>query len=219
MRKIISCAIIKPELEIIRKNAGEVDIQYLPQNLHRLPHKLKDILQEAIDRSDQQEEKIILGFGLCSNAVSGIKAPAQGLFIPRVHDCISFYLGSREKYRQLFNKYPGTYYLTRGWMENQKDPLGLMENEYTERVGREFAEEAMRRELKNYKYISFINTTNESGKWLKRAKDNAAFFGKEFIEYKKSDRFFKKIVFGPYDEPDFIYVKPYDRIKQEEFLK
>ncbi len=219
MNTIIACESIKPELENVKKRVDDVQILYLPQNLHRMPHKLKEALQEAIDKTGPEDGRIILGFGLCSNAVVGLKAPSQGLFIPRVHDCISFYLGSRERYMWLFNNYPGTYYLTVNWMEKKTDPLGLMENEYTERVGREMAEEAMQLEIKNYKYIGFINTTKESGKWLKRAKENASYFNKEFIEYRGKDQLFIKILFGPHDEPDFVYVKPDEKVKQNEFLK
>lgn len=219
MNTIIACASIKPELENLKQMASDVRIQYLPQNLHRLPHKLKGILQETIDQLVPEDGRIILGFGLCSNAVVDIKAPSQGLFIPRVHDCITFYLGSREKYRHLFNNFPGTYYLTGSWMENQTDPLGLMENEYTERVGREIAEESMQYEINNYTNISFINTTKESGRWRKRAKENASYFNKEFTEHKGNDEFFRKILFGPHDEADFVYVKPNKKVKQKEFLK
>ncbi len=220
MNKIIACASIKPELDHVKGDADDVIIKYLPQNLHRDPTKLKKILQDAIDNMSSENGKVILGFGLCSNAIVDIKAPKQGLYVPRVHDCITFYLGSREKYKNLFSKYPGTYYLTKSWINDNKDPLGLVENEYTERVGREMAEETMQQEIKNYKYISFVNTAgNNAKKFSERAKKNAKHFNKKYIEYKGNDDFFKKIVFGPHEEPDFIYVEPNEKIKQKEFLK
>ncbi len=220
MVTIIACSSIKPELEHIRAGRKDVSIRYLPQNLHRTPQKLKKMLQNILNQVKSNDGKLVLGFGLCSNAIAGIKAPQQGLYVPCVHDCITLYLGSREKYKELFRKYPGTYYLTRSWISDKKDPLGLLENEYTKRVGKEMAEEAMRKEIKNYDYISFINTLDDnSDKCLERAKENAKFFKKKFIEHKANNDFFKKIVLGPHQKPDFIYVEPYESVKQQEFLK
>ncbi len=220
MHTIIACGSIKPELEHVKGDAKDVKVKYLPQNLHRDPDKLKKVLQEVIDKVTPEDGKIILGFGLCSNSIVGVKAPSQGLYVPCVHDCIALYLGSRDKYKQLFNKFPGTYYLTKSWIGNEKDPLGLMKNEYTERVGRKMAEEAMQQEIKNYKYISFINTPGkDENKCLQRAKDNAEYFNKEFVEHKSNNEYFKKILFGPHEEPDFIYFKPNEKITQKKFLK
>ncbi len=220
MNIIIACKSIKPELELLKNSSSNVKTKYLPQNLHRTPHKLKKILQETINKVDPNSEKVILGFGLCSNAIVDIIAPQQGLYVPLVHDCIAFYLGSREKYKKLFKKYPGTYYLTKSWISSGKDPLGLVENEYTQRVGKKLAKETMEEEIKNYKYISFVNSTHdENSEYLGRAKENAEYFSKEFVNYKGNDDFFKKILFGPYDNKDFIYIKPGEKISQKEFLK
>ena len=54
----------------------------------------------------------ILGYGLCSNGVVGVQTQNQPLIVPRVHDCISLFLGSAESHRNQLAEYPGTYYLT-----------------------------------------------------------------------------------------------------------
>ena len=220
MRKIIACGSIKPELERLRKGHEDLEVQYLPQNLHRDPEKMTGRIQQALDKIAETFEKVILGYGLCSNGVVGLKAPAHGLYIPRVHDCIALYLGSRQAYYEIFSKHPGTYHLTTSWIRNRKDPLGLVEHEYTRRVGREMAEETMQMEIKNYDYISFVNTnTDNAERFRDRARQNAAHFNKQFIEYNGSDQYFKKILFGPYEVSDFIYITPNEIVKQKEFLK
>ena len=220
MKKIIACGSIKPELERLSEGHSEVDIRYLPQNLHRAPDKMNTFIQRAIDEVTGDYDTVVLGYGLCSNGIVGVKAPEQGLYIPRVHDCITLYLGSREAYQKIFRKHPGTYHLTKSWIENEKDPLGLVENEYTRRVGREMAEEAMQTEIRNYEYISFVNTSSdEADKYRERARKNAEHFRKKFIEYSGSDDYFSKILFGPYDSGDFIYIPPHNEVKQKEFLK
>jgi len=217
---VIACGSIKPELEKLAQEAEEkVQIHFLPQNLHRAPHKMPEVIQKAVDQESGAGDRIILGYGLCSNGIVGVVAPDQGMYIPRVHDCIAFYLGSRERYHKIFRQHPGTYHLTKSWIDNEKDPLGLMEKEYTRRVGKEMAKEAMETEIKNYEYISFINNSLiNADKYRERARKNAEIFGKKYIEYEGDDRFFKKILFGPYDK-DFIYIEPNEKVKQKEFLK
>lgn len=220
MKRIIACGSIKPELDKLAGQQPGVSIRYMPQNLHRLPEKLTRLLQKAIDETDDTFQQIVLGYGLCSNGIVGLRAPRQGLYIPHVHDCITFYLGSRDAYHKVFSKKPGTYHLTRSWIDNQTDPLGLMRNEYTRRVGSEMAEEAIRTEIRNYRYISFLDTEGSGNEYYRaRARENAEYFNKEFIEYKGSDAFFKKILFGPYQHPDFIYISAGDIVKQKDFLK
>lgn len=218
---IIACGGLKPELESLRKEQNDVTVRYLKQNYHRAPDKLNIALQETLKEVPEDEDlKVVLGYGLCSNGVVGLTAPAQGLYIPRVHDCIALYLGSRETYNKEFRESPGTYYLTPAWINNRTDPLGLMEHEYTKRVGRELAEETMQDEIRNYKRISFIHTTGtDSPSYVERAQENARFFNKEFNEFERNDKYFRRILFGPYEAPDFIYIEPGEKVKQTDFLK
>ena len=219
-RLIIACATLKPEIEERKHEVTDAKIFYINQNLHRTPDKMTKVLQAVIDKNDQKYEKIVLGYGLCSNGVVGLNARSQPLIIPRVHDCVTLFMGSREKYHEEFSRQPGTYYLTKSWINNEKDPLGLMENEYTQRVGREDAEWAIREELKNYTRIAYIDTQTENPeKYRERARKNAGFFNKEYIEIPSRPSYIEKILKGPYNKEDFIIVEPNQIIKQKEFLK
>ncbi|MFO8054523.1 MAG: DUF1638 domain-containing protein, partial [Bacteroidales bacterium] len=134
-KTIIACSSIKAELEKLHAGRKDVHLVFNPQSWHRLPEKLSEMLQEKIDHVAGESEAIVLGYGLCSKATANLKAPDTGLYIPKVHDCISIYLGGNEIYEKLSRKYPGTYFLTKNWIDNKKDPLGLINNEYQERVG------------------------------------------------------------------------------------
>ncbi len=219
-KTIIACESLRDSLEKHHQEQKGVQLVFLSQELHRQPKKLHLCLQDAINRHATQTEQIVLGYGLCCNATARLKAPQIGLVIPRVHDCISLYMGGKEKYFQLFRKYPGTYFLTPAWIRNQKDPLGAMENEYTRRVGKEMAREAMETELKNYNYIAFINeNTKNTNLYRERAKENAAYFNMKYLEIDGDDSFIKKILEGPYHQKEFVILNPNEESKQSEFLK
>lgn len=59
----------------------------------------------------------MLGYGLCNNALAGLRAGRVRLVVPRAHDCITLLLGSKERYAHLFAKHPGTYWFSHGWIE------------------------------------------------------------------------------------------------------
>ena len=146
---IVACGVMEPELEKARDQDSGVEIRYLDQGLHRTPDKMADLIQAQIDEVAQYAMRIVLGYGLCSNGIVGVTAGRQGLFIPSCHDCIAFFLGSPAAYDKAFEEKPWTYYLTPGWVSEKKDPLCIVEDDYTARVGREMAVWAMKEELKH----------------------------------------------------------------------
>jgi hypothetical protein len=49
----------------------------------------------------------------------------------RAHDCITFFLGSKERYQTQFTDQPGTYYYSSGWIERKE---GTSEQGYIKSV-------------------------------------------------------------------------------------
>ena len=219
LRVVIACRIMQPEMEALRSEDKSVELRYLDQSLHRTPDRMPGLLQEQIDEVEKYASKIILGYGLCSNGIVGVTAPEQGLYVPKAHDCITLFLGSRAQYDKTFHEKPGTYYLTPGWVAEKKDPLGQMENEYIPKLGREMAEWGIKEELKHYTHIALIDTQVVNLAPLRqRAMQNAQFLGKKYEEISGALDFFKKILFGPYDKGDFLFLNPDETISQQPFL-
>src|SRR5690606_9792098 len=91
--------------------------------LHLRPEHLKRTLQERINEASQHADVLLLGYGLCSMAVVGLHATTAHLVIPRTDDCIAIFLGSCKAYKEQSKKEPGTYYLTKGWIEVGDTPF------------------------------------------------------------------------------------------------
>ncbi len=218
-RVIIACRVLESELEGLKGDDPDIETIYLDQNYHRSPHLLPELLQAKITEVQDYAKQIVLGYGLCSNAVVGLVPPSQGLVVTKAHDCITLFLGSRQKYNQMFKQSPGTYYITPGWIKEQKDPLGMLENEYTPKLGREIAEWGAREEIKHYSNITLIDTKAvDIAPYRERAKENASFFEKEYDEVDGSTEFLRKILFGPYDSKDFFLLEQGEEIKQNWFI-
>jgi hypothetical protein len=95
-----------------------VDIRLFRRGLHNVPAELRAKLQEEIDAvSGEDYDAVVLGYGLCGQATAGLTARSLPLIVPRAHDCITLFLGSRERYQDQFENYPGTYWYALDYME------------------------------------------------------------------------------------------------------
>jgi hypothetical protein len=213
---VIACNIMKDEL--LRFRANGISFVFLEQSLHRTPQKMKPIIQEEIDKADEQDlDYIILSYGFCSNGILGIKSKSHSIVIPRVHDCIALFLGSWERYMEEHKKEPGTYYLTKGWIEERKSPLGIYQ-EYCQRYDKETAEWVIKEELKNYTRIALVDMGADLSEDLREhARENARFLHLRYEEVKGSLEFFQKMLQGLWNK-DFIILKPGEEVTQELFL-
>jgi len=117
--KIIACGVLRRELYHVAARARHaVDITLLPQGLHDNSDTCRQMLQDEADAaSPDRYDAVLLGYGLCNNAMAGVRAGPLPLVVPRAHDCITLLLGSRERYQRLFAEAPGTYWFSSGWIE------------------------------------------------------------------------------------------------------
>ena len=218
-RVIIACRVMEPELAHVareRKEAGgRPNILYPEQALHRTPEKLRATVQEKIDEAARTAASIVLGYGLCAKGVVGITARTAELLIPRCHDCIALFLGSPNRHQEIFRERPGTYYLTPGWLAEQNDPLGIIE-EQVARFGRETARWVVEEELKHYTHIALIDTgVQEMAPLRARARENAAVLKKQYAEIPGSLDYFRELLTGPYGEEKFLRLRPGETFTQE----
>jgi hypothetical protein len=213
---VIGCNIMRDEL--LRFHTNGIFFVFLEQSLHRTPQKMKPIIQEEINKADSWAgDYIILSYGLCSNGILGVKSRSHPIVIPRVHDCIALFLGSWEKYMEEHKKEPGTYYLTKGWIEEGKSPIGIYK-EYCQRYDKEIAEWVIREELKNYTRIALVDMGADlSETHREHAKENARFLHLRYEEIRGSLEFFEKMLKGLWDK-DFIILNPGEEVTQEQFL-
>jgi hypothetical protein len=120
--KVIACEVVAREIyHVAAQSKNLIDVEFLTQGYHDIPATGRTEIQKRIDAVPAGKyDAIILGYGLCSNILTGLSNSHTTLVIPRAHDCITFFLGSKERYREFFDAHPGTYYYTSGWLECAK---------------------------------------------------------------------------------------------------
>ncbi len=130
------------------------EIVFLDYGLHRVPSKMTRTIQEALDRIEAPS-LVVLGYGLCGNGLKDIRAGRHTLLVPRVDDCISLLLGSRSAYFRQFEAVPGTYYLSKGWLESGSHPLKEYQ-EYLPKYGPEQAMWLMDQQYQHYERLVLV---------------------------------------------------------------
>lgn len=216
-RHLIACEVFRDEFEAV--SPPELPRTYLPQGLHRTPGKMPAAIQEALDNIGAAADTIILGYGLCSNGVVGVKSQTASLVIPKAHDCIALLLGSRERYEAEATACPGTYYITPSWVLYGRTSLSAYKEEYLPKYGEEDARYIAQELLKNYKRVAFIDHrvgNVELGRT--HAKEFAETFGLTYEEIPGSLEYLRRLVSGPWHGNDFLTIPPGTAIDQAPFL-
>jgi hypothetical protein len=230
--KLISCEIFYREIcAAVARSPHRVDVEFLPKGLHDIgSEKMLARLQERIDLVDASEhETILLGYGLCNRGITGLRARAIPLVVPRAHDCITLFFGSLARQTEYYEKHPGAYFLTSGWIERGaelgslgpasiQNQLGLNASyaSLVEKYGEEDAKELYAElgdMLHNYRRIAFIEMGVEKGLGFEdEARRQATSKGWEFEKIAGDAAWLQRLVSGPWDSPQFLVVPKGQRI-------
>lgn len=214
--KLIACAAVIEEM--LTFIPSRMSYEVLDFGLHTNPKSLKRVLQNAINSSAPDIETILLGYGLCSQAVVGLRSGSRTLVIPRVDDCIAIFLGSAAEYQKQYYSVPGTYYLTKGWIEFGDTPFSEFDI-LVKHYGEQIAQRIINQILKNYTRLAFINTgNNKMEHYRDRARNMAERFSLRYEEIQGSDVIIKKMLYGPWDDK-FIVIPPGKTISFFDFRK
>jgi len=212
---LIACAIVIEE--VLPWLPPTISYRSLDFGLHLRPENLRQTLQEIID-AGPDFRTIILGYGLCSMAVVGLTANRCRLIIPRVDDCIALFLGSQTAYSEQSRHEPGTYYLTKGWIEVSDTLLGEYE-QLSSQYGQERARYIMQVMLKHYRRLAYIHTGHSHAeRYRVYAQQTAAHFDLRYEEIQGNDALVRKMIYGPWDE-DFVIVPEGQTVNYTDFVR
>jgi uncharacterized protein DUF1638 len=204
----------------------EIPTIFMDYGFHRTPQLMTPALQEEID-GIVEPSTIIVGYGLCGNGLAGLKARQHTLIVPRADDCITMLLGSYQRYIEEFSAEPGTYYLTKGWLESGSHPLKEY-REYLEKYDAETAAWLIDEQYKNYKRIVLVAPNQEElDAYRDQAREVADFcaarWGYRYEERIGSGDFVGKLVkLGPQlreSTDDLLVIPPGGQVKQEMFWR
>ncbi|MGD0359553.1 MAG: DUF1638 domain-containing protein [Bryobacteraceae bacterium] len=226
--KLISCEVLFREMcDACAHSPHQVDVEFLPKGLHDLGRQaMAARIQEVVDGTAAGVyQAILLGYGLCGNGLDGLTARHTRLVLPRAHDCIALLMGSRERYQAYFERNPGTFYRSTGWLERGQglqqlthdtmgfdEPLEAMIRKYGEDNGRYLYEELTRYRAQ-YSKLTFIETGLEAGgKFAVEAAAEAGQKGWGFERLAGDLAWLRRLVDGEWPDAEFAIAEPGQRI-------
>ncbi|MEN8171813.1 MAG: DUF1638 domain-containing protein [Chloroflexota bacterium] len=222
---IIACKVFQSLLEELVPDDMAEQITFMDYGLHSVPAKLTWAVQDAID-AVEKPSLIVLGYGLCGNGLKDIQSGKHTLLIPRTDDCIAILLGSYKKYTQEFDATPGTYYLTKGWLESGSNPLQEYE-EIVEKYGEKDAAWIMDQQYQHYERLAFVShDLNDMEKYRPKAKEVAQYceqWGFRYEEILGSDIYIRRLIkiAADIDKADnnFVVIPPGGTVTQAMFMR
>jgi hypothetical protein len=225
--KCIACeALARPVYLSAALSPHIVDVQLLRLGLHNEPGDLQKRLQAEIDAANGEGyDAIVLGYGLCGKATHGLVAGPVPVVIPKAHDCITLFLGSRERYTHQQAECSGTYwyeqdYIERGVFSGTTFALGspvgtendiqLVYDEYVEKYGKDNADylmEVMGAWQSHYSRAVFIDTGLGADHPVEeKAKEQAERRGWRFERMEGDLILIRRLLFGDWKD-DFLVVE------------
>ncbi len=228
--KIIACQVAFREIcQAAARSKHYLSLEFLPYDLHDDPKKAMPRLQERVDAvPDGEFDAILIGYGLCEKILAGLAARKTPLVVPRAHDCLTFFLGSRERYSQVFFDDPRTYYYSAGWVEkndlsggelaSQRSTTGLMPDyeAFAAKYGEEQAKavleimEGWKAHYHRALYIAF-DFVDHLG-WREKVQAICETNNWEYAEVPGDLALLQRWVDGDWAEADFLIVPPGRRV-------
>jgi len=211
----IACATVCEEMQPhLPENSILIRLEF---GLHHNPDKLRERLQSEID-AVPAGHTILLGYGLCGSGLDGLRVGDHHVVVPRVHDCIAIFLGSREAQESQIAQEVGTYYVTKGWLEATDHGPVSEYDRMVERYGPERGPEIARLAFANYTRLALVNTGNyDIEKYREMSRELAARYHLRFEELPGSDALVRALAGGEWDTR-FLIFEPGDTITTGCFL-
>ena len=230
--KLLSCEVLARQVYYAAAFSPHViNVELVDKGLHAEPDVLRAYLQERIDAIQEGEcDAILLGYGLCSNSIAGLVCPHTKMVAPRAHDCITLYLGSKERYGQEFRDNPGTYWYTADYVERGGESadhisLGVSDDdqnmsevyrEYVDKYGQDNADylmEVLGAWKQHYNRAAYIDTKEmRLPDYSDRVREEATRRDWDFERMTGSLILIRELLEGLWDEERFLIVPPGETI-------
>ncbi len=217
--RLVSCSVFTRELcAAVASSDRVVDPLFLELAAHEDANALRALIQAAVDAAEGKGyAAVLLAYGLCGNALAGVRARSIPLVVPRAHDCCAILLGSSSAFVREFGEclsapWSSCGYLERhGFMRRGPNGYGLEYDELVAKYGEDNAaylwetlhpdhDDGVRR------FIDLPETRALGRAEAVRAE--AAELGKEFRSVSGDGRLLRALVDGPWDAGSFLVVPP-----------
>jgi hypothetical protein len=220
---LLACNVFEQEINLHARGATHiVETRFFEMGLHDHPDQMRALLQKNLTALEARPdiEAVALAYGLCGLGTAGLQPQRHKLVIPRAHDCITVFLGSKEKYAEHQRRCPGCYYYTPGWNRNRRVPgpekLAALRAELGKKFGPddvEFLLEAEREQWAQHNTATYLDLgTADAETEAAYARRCADWLGWKFERLPGDARLLRDLLWGNWDAARFQIVAPGQRL-------
>ena len=122
---LLACSVFEREIALHAAGARHIlETRFFQVTLHERPDQLRGILQQNLEALGARAdiEAVVLAYGLCGRGAAELRPRRHKLVIPRAHDCITVFMGSKEAHAEHQSRCPACYYYTPGWNRERRVP-------------------------------------------------------------------------------------------------
>jgi len=220
---LISCSVFEKEIELHGGKAEHItETLYFEMGLHDRPNVLRSTLQQQIDAFDDRDDidAIILAYGLCGCGTAGLKSKRHRIVIPRGHDCITVFLGSKELYAKHQKACSGCMYYTPGWNQGRRVPSPERLESFKEELLEKFDEDDVEFLLESeqstwamHDTATYIDLgTDDADTEATYAENCSKWLGWKFEHIKGDPTLLRDLLRGRWDSDRFQIIEPGEQL-------
>ncbi|MCU0771696.1 MAG: DUF1638 domain-containing protein [Verrucomicrobia bacterium] len=216
---LLVCSVFEREIALLARGAEHIaEVRQFEMGLHDRPDHLRATLQQQITEVDARNdiEAIVLAYGLCGRGTAGLRPLRHKLVIPRAHDCITVFMGSKEAYADHQHRCPTCYYYTPGWNRNRRVPgpekLEALKTELEKKFEAddvEFLLETEREQWALHDTATYLDLgTDDAESEADYARRCADWLGWKFERIRGDAKLLRDLLWGKWDDARFQIVEP-----------
>ena len=216
---LLACSVFEREIALLAKGGDHiVETRWFDIGLHDRPDQLRAILQQQLDELDARPglAAVALAYGLCGRGTAGLRAGRHPVVIPRAHDCITLFLGSKEAYAEHQRRCPTCYYYTPGWNRARRvpgpDKLEALQTELAKKFDPDdiaFLLETEREQWAQHNTATYVDLgTDDAETEAEYARRCADWLGWKFERLRGDATLLRDLLWCRWDERRFQIVQP-----------
>ncbi len=220
---LLACRVFEKEIALHAAGATHIlETRFFDVGLHDRPDFLRATLQADLAGLAQRDDidAIVLAYGLCGLGTAGLRPTRHRLVIPRAHDCITVFLGSKEAYAQHQQHCPSCYYFSPGWNRERRVPgpdrLAWLKTELAKKYDPEevqFLIETEREQWAMHDTVTFLDLgTDDAETEAQYAERCSRWLGWKFEHLRGDPSLLRDLLWGRWDGARFQIVEPGSRL-------
>jgi hypothetical protein len=216
---LLACRVFEREIALHAAGAAHlVETRFFEVGLHDRPDQLRATLQAELNSIEARNdiEAVALAYGLCGLGTAGLRPARHKLVIPRAHDCITVFMGSKEAYARHQHDCPSCYYYTPGWNRERRVPgpekMEALKTELAKKIDAddiEFLLETERAQWAQHDTATYLDLgTDDAEPEAEYARRCADWLGWKFERIRGDTKLLRDLLWGNWDAARFQIIQP-----------